>query len=253
MRPCRSWNGNSRKQEPSRARTAVSLTPITVHCVRSTPTGFSCSTRTPRSSRVHSPISSTGSAHAQRWDLLESDNSIRTAKCFPTIRRFPNALRSLFEAFGSERFPFRASWLGERELNLEVYDRDVTCDWTSGSFMLIRWERSRAPVFLTSDSSFTAKRPTSASASGRRAGKFDTFRTSRSSIMQARQVSIRGWPRRMRSLGSCTAGSISLHCIAAPTSARLPSVTEPARLLPDGIARSRQDDAPSRAQRSPFC
>ena len=66
---------------------------------------------------------------------LTSDGQV-----FPTIRRFPNAIRSLCEALGSERFPFRASWLGERELNLSVYERDVACDWTSGSFMLVRWE-----------------------------------------------------------------------------------------------------------------
>jgi GT2 family glycosyltransferase len=59
---------------------------------------------------------------------------------FPTIRRFPNALRALGEALGSERFPFRASWLGERELDLDVYEREVDCDWTSGSFMLARRE-----------------------------------------------------------------------------------------------------------------
>ena len=59
---------------------------------------------------------------------------------FPTIRRFPNVVRSLFEAVGSERFPFRASWLGERELDLRVYEQDVACDWTSGSFMLVRRE-----------------------------------------------------------------------------------------------------------------
>jgi N-acetylglucosaminyl-diphospho-decaprenol L-rhamnosyltransferase len=59
---------------------------------------------------------------------------------FPTIRRFPNALRALGEALGSERFPFRASWLGERELDMDVYEREVECDWTSGSFMLARRE-----------------------------------------------------------------------------------------------------------------
>lgn len=59
---------------------------------------------------------------------------------FPTIRRFPNALRMLGEALGSERLPFRASWLGERELDLSVYEREVECDWTSGSFMLARRE-----------------------------------------------------------------------------------------------------------------
>ena len=69
-------------------------------------------------------------------------------RLFPTIRRFPNALRSLFEALGSERFPVRASWLGERELDLRVYERDVACDWTSGSFMLVRWEALQSAGFM---------------------------------------------------------------------------------------------------------
>jgi GT2 family glycosyltransferase len=59
---------------------------------------------------------------------------------FPTIRRFPSVSRHFFEALGSERFPLRASWLGERELDMTRYDRDITCDWTSGSFMLARRE-----------------------------------------------------------------------------------------------------------------
>lgn len=69
-------------------------------------------------------------------------------RVFPTIRRFPNAVRSLFEALGSERFPFRASWLGERELDLRVYEEDVPCDWTSGSFMLIRWSALQSAGFM---------------------------------------------------------------------------------------------------------
>jgi N-acetylglucosaminyl-diphospho-decaprenol L-rhamnosyltransferase len=67
---------------------------------------------------------------------------------FPTIRRFPNAIRQLFEALGSERFPVRASWLGERELDLRVYERDVACDWTSGSFMLVRWQAVQSAGFM---------------------------------------------------------------------------------------------------------
>jgi N-acetylglucosaminyl-diphospho-decaprenol L-rhamnosyltransferase len=67
---------------------------------------------------------------------------------FPTIRRFPSAIRSLFEAVGSERFPFRASWLGERELDLRVYESDVACDWTSGSFMLLRREALQSAGFM---------------------------------------------------------------------------------------------------------
>ncbi len=38
----------------------------------------------------------------------------------PTIRRFPNALRTFGEAIGSEQLPFRANWLGERELRMDL-------------------------------------------------------------------------------------------------------------------------------------
>jgi N-acetylglucosaminyl-diphospho-decaprenol L-rhamnosyltransferase len=58
----------------------------------------------------------------------------------PTIRRFPHALRTFGEALGSERMPFRADWLGERELRMEIYESERECDWTSGSFMLARRE-----------------------------------------------------------------------------------------------------------------
>ena len=57
---------------------------------------------------------------------------------FPTIRRFPTVSRYAFEAIASERFPFRADWLGERELDPARYEQDTACDWTSGSFMLAR-------------------------------------------------------------------------------------------------------------------
>jgi GT2 family glycosyltransferase len=59
---------------------------------------------------------------------------------WPSIRRFPSPVRTLFEALGSERLPVRASWLGERELDPAAYDRAAPCDWTSGSFMLARRE-----------------------------------------------------------------------------------------------------------------
>jgi hypothetical protein len=67
---------------------------------------------------------------------------------FPTVRRFPNALRTLAEALGSERFPLRAGWLGERELDVRRYERELDCDWTSGSFMLARREAIEAAGFL---------------------------------------------------------------------------------------------------------
>jgi GT2 family glycosyltransferase len=59
---------------------------------------------------------------------------------FPTVRRFPNALRAFGEAFGSERWPAHPSWAGERELDLSRYDSELDIDWTSGSFMLVRRE-----------------------------------------------------------------------------------------------------------------
>ena len=62
----------------------------------------------------------------------------------PTIRRFPTPVRLFFEALGSERFPFRASWLGQRELDLSRYDQELGCDWVSGSFMRARREALEA-------------------------------------------------------------------------------------------------------------
>jgi GT2 family glycosyltransferase len=56
----------------------------------------------------------------------------------PTMRRFPNALRSLFVSVGAERLPFHARWLGERVLDMALYDHETPCDWTVGSFMLAR-------------------------------------------------------------------------------------------------------------------
>jgi len=59
---------------------------------------------------------------------------------FPTVRRFPNALRALGEALASERWPVHPSWAGERELDLSRYEQELEIDWTSGSFMLVRRE-----------------------------------------------------------------------------------------------------------------
>jgi GT2 family glycosyltransferase len=67
---------------------------------------------------------------------------------YPTIRRFSNATRWFFEGLGSERFPFKASWLGERELDMSVYEQDVECDWVSGSFMLVRREALQSAGFM---------------------------------------------------------------------------------------------------------
>lgn len=61
-------------------------------------------------------------------------------RIWPTARRFPGVGRALGEALGPERFPFKASWLGESELDLSRYDEELACDWTSGSFLLVRRE-----------------------------------------------------------------------------------------------------------------
>ena len=58
----------------------------------------------------------------------------------PTARRFPGVGRALGEAIGPERLPFRAAWLGECELDPSLYEAELECDWTSGSFLLIRRE-----------------------------------------------------------------------------------------------------------------
>ncbi len=57
-----------------------------------------------------------------------------------TMRRFPTAMRLLMEALGSERWPFRASWTGQRHLTIDDYAREFDLDWTTGSFMLVRRE-----------------------------------------------------------------------------------------------------------------
>jgi GT2 family glycosyltransferase len=80
-------------------------------------------------------------------------------KLFPTIRRFPNALRMLGEALGSERLPFRAPWLGERELDLARYERETECDWTSGSFMLARREALESAGLLDERSFIYGEEP----------------------------------------------------------------------------------------------
>jgi len=59
---------------------------------------------------------------------------------WPTIRRFPSALRTLGEALGSERWPVRPSWAGQRDLDMRHYEHETQVDWTSGSFMLARRE-----------------------------------------------------------------------------------------------------------------
>jgi N-acetylglucosaminyl-diphospho-decaprenol L-rhamnosyltransferase len=66
----------------------------------------------------------------------------------PTMRRFPTAVRLLCEALGAERWPFRAPWSGQRELDLDRYGVEFELDWTVGSFMLARREALESAGWL---------------------------------------------------------------------------------------------------------
>jgi N-acetylglucosaminyl-diphospho-decaprenol L-rhamnosyltransferase len=59
---------------------------------------------------------------------------------WPTVRYFPGPARAAADALGCEHWPRRLRGRGERELRMERYDRELICDWTSGSFMLTRRE-----------------------------------------------------------------------------------------------------------------
>lgn len=59
---------------------------------------------------------------------------------YPTIRRYPNALRALGECIGSERVPKLLGWLGPRVLDRDLYEHEVECDWLTGAFMIVRAE-----------------------------------------------------------------------------------------------------------------
>src|SRR5262245_16880540 len=58
----------------------------------------------------------------------------------PTMRRFPNAVRALGEALGSERLLPPSSWASERDVDFSRYEEEYSCDWTSGSFLVVRRE-----------------------------------------------------------------------------------------------------------------
>ena len=57
-----------------------------------------------------------------------------------TIRYFPNALRALGEALSAERLPSARAGSASARSTPRAYEREIACDWTSGSFMLARRE-----------------------------------------------------------------------------------------------------------------
>ena len=93
----------------------------------------------------------------------------------PTIRYFPTVRRVLGDAFAAERWRARPRWLGERELDPHRYERETLCDWTSGSFMVIRREALLSAGLLDDASSSTRKKRTSAGESGTPAGTCGIF------------------------------------------------------------------------------
>ncbi len=61
----------------------------------------------------------------------------------PSMRRFPSTANMVAEALAVEKVPLARRFLGERVLDSRRYDRESPCDWTSGSFMLVRGEALR--------------------------------------------------------------------------------------------------------------
>jgi GT2 family glycosyltransferase len=61
----------------------------------------------------------------------------------PSIRRFPSTANMFAEALAVEKVPLIRRFVGERVLDWESYGRETPCDWTSGSFMLVRREALR--------------------------------------------------------------------------------------------------------------
>ena len=75
-------------------------------------------------------------------------------RIYPTMRRFATPGRRLAEALGSERF---APHYGQRILDLELYGREMACDWTTGAFMFVRREALQSAGQLDERFFFTAE------------------------------------------------------------------------------------------------
>ena len=70
-------------------------------------------------------------------------------RVFPTIRRFPNAARAFFPSHRLRAVPASAHRGSESGSSTSaVYEFEVDCDWTSGSFMLARREALESAGFF---------------------------------------------------------------------------------------------------------
>jgi len=66
---------------------------------------------------------------------VTSDGSV-----YPTIRRFPSARRAFADALALQRWAPFSGRIGERVVDSNAYGSETRCDWTTGSFMLVRRE-----------------------------------------------------------------------------------------------------------------
>jgi N-acetylglucosaminyl-diphospho-decaprenol L-rhamnosyltransferase len=73
---------------------------------------------------------------------------------YATMRRFTTPGRRLAEALGCERLAPR---LGQRVLDTDRYDCEISCDWTIGSFMLIRREALESAGMMDERFFFTSE------------------------------------------------------------------------------------------------
>ena len=122
------------------ARTTASRMPTTAAPPPATPATSSSSIPTPKSSPATSASSSRRWTRRPEVGLVGVRQLTGDGILWPTIRYFPSFGRAIGEALASERWPARPRWAGERELDLDLYEREHPCDWTSGSFMLARRE-----------------------------------------------------------------------------------------------------------------
>ena len=70
--------------------------------------------------------------------LVGVRQQLSNGRLHPTIRRFPPVRRIFFDSLAAERLPLGSAALGCRVTDLSLYDKEIACDWTSGSFMLVR-------------------------------------------------------------------------------------------------------------------
>ncbi len=65
-----------------------------------------------------------------------------------TLHRFPTVGRAFGDALSCERWPVQPAWACPRVTDPDVYARQTECDWTSGSFLLVRREALLAAGLL---------------------------------------------------------------------------------------------------------